>query len=226
MILQDGACRILVWISLALSACVHHHTTALAVDRVVAILAPFWHRNLNKAVTAKRISLTISVAAFILTSAEMPFREMDEKLKICVYNPSPPPLYFTIYMLSAISYVPIVLLLFSNCIFIWALKERPSKNPSSSNTEAANAREMQRRSNERNYTLMIIATTCAFIGFQFLSFGLFTESASRNKLGDGSAAFFRTLARLPIILNSSLNVAFYSSNPMFRKALKTSLKRK
>ncbi len=220
---QDEACKVLVWTSLAFSACVYYHTVALAVDRVVAILAPFWHRALNKVPTARRISVAISLGAFVLTSAELPFRRMDDELKVCAYEPSPPPLYFKIYIMSVMSYVPIIMLLFSNVIFIWALKQRRARRASSQNTTA---RAIQRHSNETSFTVMIIVTTCAFIALQFISFALFTESASRKPLNDGSADFFRTLARFPIVLNSSLNVVFYSSSKMFRKALRICMMRK
>ncbi len=201
---------------------VYHHTVALAVDRVLAILAPFWHRNLNKSEIAKRISVAISISAVVLTVAETPFRKFDREINICVYNPSPPPLYFSIYILSVMLYIPIIILLFSNGIFVWALKRRRGKT-----VDKGKTRENQRRSNDTNYILMLLVTTCAFIVFQFVSFGLYNESARRNRMGlaDGSASFFVAMGRLPIILNSSLNIVFYSSSPMFRKALKGSLAR-
>ena len=114
------------------------------------------------------------------------------------------------------------MLLFSNVVFEWALKTRPERKQSEPNSELRRNSENNGLQNEKNYILMLKVTTCAFVLLQFMSFALYSEAVRRNGLGlkDGSGGFFWALARLPSIVNSSLNVVFYSSSAMFRKALK------
>ena len=216
------------WLTVAVPASVYYHTVALAVDRVVAILAPIRHRNLNKLTTARRMSLVNTLGAFTLTTVEFPFRVMDTQRNKCAYSMNPLPVYFSVYLTSILFLFPLLTLLISNAVFVRALKKRSTGRATTPSMDpAANAREAQRRSNERNYIRMMVVTTCAFILLRILTIGLFNEAArrSRLRLQDGSPQFVRTVARFPTIFISSLNVVFYSSSPMFRTALKQSLKK-
>ncbi len=213
-----------MWVSLSLSTAVYYHTVALAVDRVVAILAPFWHRSLNKALTARRISLVTSIGAFLLTAVAIPITQWNQETKSCSYKPNSPPYYISVYMLIVLVIIPMVLLVFANAVFMWALKKRPSAGQNINSTEAGRSREKERRKNDNNYVLMMVVTTCAFIVLRLCGLGFEVEAVRRSGLNNGGGEFFWALGRLCIILNSSLNLIFYSSSEMFRKALRDALK--
>ncbi len=219
-------CKVLLWLSLALTSGVHYHTVVMAVDRAVAILVPFWHRTLNKSVTARRVSSITSVGSFIASLVVIPYSEWNATIAKCSYKPNSPPFYILIYILVVVSLFPIVVIIISNIVFAWALIKRPPRARGTANTEAARVREMERRRNNANYVIMMLVTTCSFVILQLVGFVLDVEAARRieMQLEDGSVEFFRALARVPIILNSSLNIVFYSSTSMFRKALRGTLK--
>ena len=200
----------------------------MAVDRVLAILAPFWHRALNKAVVARRIGIFISIAALPHALFTTPITGWRATTNTCSFQESILAFYLSIYMLVVMSLIPMAVTILSNVIFAWALKKRPMRGPANNTrTDTGRVRERERRTNDSNYIIIIAATTCCFILLQFLTFGFEIESARRvaSGLEDGSDQFFLTLSRLPIVLNSSMNVVFYSSSSMFRKALLSSLKK-
>ncbi len=131
-------CKVFAWLTVAVPAGVYYRIVALAVDRVVAILAPIW----NKLTTARRMSL--------MNTVEFSFRVMDTQRNKCAYSKNPVPVYFSVYVTSILFLFPLL------ALFVRALKKRSSGRATTPNMDAAaNTREAQRR--------MMIVTTCAFI---------------------------------------------------------------
>ncbi len=199
--------------SLCFTVGAQQFTVALAVDRVVSILVPFWHRNLNKARAATRIGVTISVAQMFLPLPEIAFRVFDQDTKSCDYKGGRMPTFSAVFSMVTRFILPVGLMIFSNIVFVWALKNRQRKNRQ---REGRQGQESQKRSNETNFILMMLISTCSFLAL--LMFFLATIRMSivyENAISD----FFRSLGRVSLILNSSLNVVYYSSTKMFRNAL-------
>ncbi len=221
-LLEDEACKVLLWLSTWFTLSAYYHILALAVDRVVAILAPFWHRSLNKRKVARAISATVTVAACLFTLPDIPLIVMSEATTSCGYDRARRTENHVLYQFVLLVYTPIGVLTVSNVVFIWALILRARKRRSTNQTDTTNReRENERSANERNYIAMLLAATCSFVVFQLLSvFSLrYARSLALQGVKDGRVELFRNLGRLASILKSSVNILFYSSNAMFRKAL-------
>ncbi len=223
--LQDEVCKLLLWMSLSFSAAVNLFTVALALDRVIAVLFPFWHRELNKLRAARRTALCVTAVILAIPISEVPARQFDHVTSTCSFKEGHPAAAILAFLVVIMFVFPLGTLILSNIIFVWALKKRtsrqPNRNPSSNNVE----RENQRRKNEMNYIVMMLVTTCCFIVLQVASRALFFESSRRELSGldDASSHFFASIGRLLLIANSSFNIFFYSTTSMFRKAFKEKL---
>ena len=203
-------CQVLFWMSLYFSTVAQEFTVALAVGRVVSILAPFWHRNLDKAVTARCFAWTILIVLLFLPLPEIFAREFKKDHMTCGYKTGEPSALITVYSIGTKFLLSVSVLVFSNFV------------TESAESAASQNSDKQRLSNETNLILMMIETTCSFI---ILLLAFIATRRVGALFGEASDVFFRSLGRVPLILNNSLNVLFYSSTPMFRKALVKTLSR-
>ena len=145
---------------MSFSAAVNLYTVALAVDRVLALLIPFWHRDLNKAKLAGRLSVAITTAALAIPLSEIQVRVYDPSTSTCSFKPGHPTFGVVVFLIAIMFVFPIGALVISNIIFVWALRKRvkPSQ-PNQTLSDVARSQENQRRHNEDNFVLMLLVTT-------------------------------------------------------------------
>ncbi len=227
--MKTWICRVFVWIGTIAYISAAYLVVALALDRVMAILRPFWYRRSNFPKIGRRITLVITVTSAFISMPNLFTVEPTEgdsncgrRRRIAVV---------TISQMIIVFLIPAAILILSNIIFISRLFKRRKKLPAqrnvkksrTSNESEAPTRMGPRLANEQNYVKMLLATSCSYLVLMFSTIALnivglnYSQLKEKRQLGQT----LWSLATLPTILNNSINFCFYySSGPMFREAFK------
>ena len=83
-------CKLFHYHSWASSVCSNYHIVAMAVDRVVALKAPFWHREHSSKHLARKISLACSLFCYALVTPNLYFFGTDNLQVTNMNVPGPP----------------------------------------------------------------------------------------------------------------------------------------
>ncbi len=120
-----------------------------------------------------------------------------------------------VYNAMLVAVLPTITLLPSNVVFTRTLLQRSKKRAGRSTCDGAE----QARTGERNYLVMMLVTSCAYLMFLLFSLAM-NDIAVRYATSDPNLAdLLLDLQAVTVVMNNSFNFCFYYfSGPMFRKA--------
>ncbi len=217
-------CRFFVW-SLATSFVgAAYLILALAVDRVLALVRPFWYRQLKFLKFARKTFIAVVAVSSIVAVSTLWTAEASQT-RPCKCSCQRESSALTIVQTFLVTVVPMVILTASNGIFIKRLLlRRKSKPPAKFSRDAdIGAKIKKKNSKERNYLKILLITSCSYMGLMFATAALSRVGLyfSQWEQTQNLAEFLWTLMSLPLVLNNSVNFGFYClSGPMFRSAVK------
>ncbi len=236
LLMKTWICRTFIWTGTILYISSVYLVVALALDRVMAILRPFWYRNKNYPTVGRRITLAIVIASALISSPILFTVQPNEGDLNCARRRRISAV--TISQIIVVFFIPAAVLTLSNFIFVLRLlKRRKGRRPGQkavseilrSTESPMTSRLSLRAANEQNYVKMLLATSCSYLLLMFTAislsfFGLnYAQVQGKRQLGQT----LWSLSIVPAMLNNSVNFCFYYlSGPMFREACKKVLSRK
>ena len=199
----------------------------MALDRVLAISAPFWHKNHSSPTNARRVSVTIALFCYVIDLGLLYIfgttnTDGEKRCEIQEEANEQLSLFYTSVRIYFVAFsAPFVTLLVSNVVFVYSLRRRFSSSQSRPETDQSRAKWK----NERNYILMLLILTCSYLILSstnaILQMVLIGQS---EKWNSAQKSFFEVALEVPVILNNSLNFFFYFiSGQMFRNAFKKAI---
>ena len=224
---QEILCYMFNMFSWSTNAGATYTVIAMALNRVVAIKAPFWYNNNVSSTTAHKISLAVLIFAGAMGSQALAFYRLD-KTRGCTWFSSLNAAFVMAFVNTAVFFfIPIVVLVVSDLIFVRGLAERTSKSLSSgargapTKDAATLERERQKESRAREYTIFLICLTISYL-VCYLGVGIFSSMAG---WGAAYGDLLRVISKLFVIVNNSKNFIFYyMSGDAFRSAFKQVLR--
>ena len=212
--------------------------STLALDRVIAIKYPIWHRNHASRNLVNKLAGYIVIFSYVFNSAVLYFFNLDKTTGNSKLQGDLNPLIRKIYSgISSLIYftVPIFFLVYANIVFITTLINR-KKIRNASNAQKFQSKEKahfekERSDSERSYVLMLIWLSVTFtITFFFttlMNLAILRLSSSKIQPDIISLEVLRNCLAVLVAWNNSLNFVFYwLSGAMFRRALKKAILKK
>ncbi len=204
----------------------------MAVDRVLAIILPFWHRNHSSPAIARGVSITISLYCYLLATPVLYMFALDPEKDRCLVRDTP---YDRVLSMFSWTYnyvfffgVPFAILGCSNVVFIYSLKKRSSGvRKTASGAQGVSEQARKKAQNERNYVVMLLILTSTYTVLSMsVAIINYVSITQLEDIPPDASIFFKGLTQIPPNVNSSLNFLFYYfSGPMFRVAFKKAFRR-
>ena len=195
-----------------------HHVVAIALDRVLAIIVPIWHRTHSNPKIARVLSFVITLYSYISCMGTLYYfgkkTEQDvcdvQQIRFSEYSS----LYVSILLYGYFLGAPFATLLISNGVFVWALRNRTHAS-----TSVSNEQSRAKAQNERNYILMLLVLTGSYLVLSLTNTILQMIAINVSSKDLDKKTFFAVTLEVPVIANNSLNFLFYfASGRMFRNA--------
>ncbi|XP_075254529.1 uncharacterized protein LOC142345948 [Convolutriloba macropyga] len=233
-------CKLFYWHSWASSITASYHIVAMAVDRVLAIKAPFWHREHSSAKLVNKVTVFIAFFFYLFTLPVLYFYDIVPKEDSkCLADWDNYPKFFGYYGMATnyavFSGIPFVILLGANWVFISALINKPSvEKPKAENGNQRNVteartkvkrRDDRKERNKRSYVIMLMFLTGSYLVFSATTAANnITAIQSFGKVSADQSAFRMIITEITLILNNSVNFLFYfMSGSVFRSAFKSAI---
>ena len=209
----------------------------MALDRVVCLKAPYFHKNNVNKRTALWISFIISLTAALFAACVSVFITHNGQKNQCqlVLNLLPETARLSVQIITGfiVFLLPFLVLLFSNVIFVIEVHVRSKTKKQKIEAQiaqitAANSffqrklqKQLEDEKTERCYTKMLIILTTTYLVFSSLN-ALCVVAAMKSQndsLDSARRDFFVVAARFLHIVNSSANLMFYMiSGEVFQTA--------
>ncbi len=205
---------------------------ALAVDRVLAIVRPFWHRQLKFSLFARKIVLGIVSAAIVIALPSLYIAQPNESDTTCARRRSVP--VIAVVQTAIVILIPAAALIGSNVMFVRRLARRkksktvargPVKSAARLASHMVTTQKSKKFANEQNYLKLLLLTTCSYLSLSLATVALsrigWLYYSQQHEQDDESKEALWDLVNVPVVVNSSVNFIFYyASGPMFREAVK------
>ena len=231
-------CKLFVGGNTTIRMTAMYHIVAMAIDRVIAIRYPIFHRNRIAANVQKSVAVTCAVVmffCFICCSPLFFFMTIGEDGKCQMAAQGYPALMeisvifrsFVINLgLSHVSFAA------ANIIFVQSLlkrtnaanaasKAKPNNETGQQSTSTAVDEKARRKErNNRNYIIMLILLTVSCSAASITIGTLNMVSKDKKAKGEMDLSkVLKAIIEIPKVFNNSLNFVFYCiSGEMFRKA--------
>ena len=230
-------CKLTVWNLLASVTASSSYTVLMAMERVIIIKFPIWHKthleSLYKSLSPKLASF-ISIFSFLSSVHAWFAFEAKNSGDQCTAGHNTHLYQISVAIGGAVSiFLPFLILLCCNVVFAQALIRRRKQIKSRTGTkfEMQDAPSTSDRVNqlseraktqtdlEHSYIVMLVGTTNSFLLLNLATISLY--QAARMAADPNINLFLRNLGSLPTVYIFSTNFLFYfSSGKTFRLALR------